>query len=117
RRGKRLRARAAWHFGRGPEYCRGCAALGRDCGQACPYAAHAPASLEGAAAWTAGTACAETTLAGLTMDTAGALAAAREMGATGWAAAELLAAMRAGMVAGAASRWEGPGGPLGESLK
>jgi hypothetical protein len=51
------------------------------------------------------------------MDTAGALAAAREMGATGWAAAELLAAMRAGMVAGAASRREGPGGPLGESLK
>jgi len=87
RRGKRLRARAAWHFGRGPEYCRGCAALGRDGADACPYAAQAPTSLEGHACWAAGTACAEVTMAGLTLDTAGALAAARDLGASGWASA------------------------------
>ncbi len=33
---KRLRARAEWHFGQGPDYCRGCVALDRDCGLACP---------------------------------------------------------------------------------
>ena len=104
---KRLRARAAWHFGRGPEYCRGCAALGRDCADACPYAAHAPASVQGHACWSAGTACAEVTMAGLTLDTAGALAAARDLGASGWAAAELLLAIRIGIAEGSAARREG----------
>ena len=28
-----MRARAAWHFGRGPDYCRGC---GDTCVSACP---------------------------------------------------------------------------------
>ena len=42
-----MRAYAEWHFGLGPDYCRGCAALDRDCGLACPYAAYAPASGEG----------------------------------------------------------------------
>ena len=46
-------------------------------------------------------------MAGLTLDTAGALAAAREMGAAGWAAAELLLAIRIGMAEGAAARREG----------
>ena len=46
-------------------------------------------------------------MAGLTLDTAGALAAAREMGAAGWAATELLLAMRIGMAEGAAARREG----------
>lgn len=46
-------------------------------------------------------------MAGLTLDTAGALAAAREMGATGWPAAELLLAIRIGMAEGAAARREG----------
>jgi hypothetical protein len=56
-------------------------------------------------------------MAGLTLDTAGALAAAREMGASGWAAAELLTAMRLGISAGTATRREEAGGSLGESLK
>ncbi|HEV7266144.1 MAG TPA: hypothetical protein VGN83_14675 [Falsiroseomonas sp.] len=46
-------------------------------------------------------------MAGLTLDTAGALATARELGAAGWAAAELLLAIRAGMAEGAAARREG----------
>ena len=46
-------------------------------------------------------------MGGLTFDTAGALAAAREMGATGWAAAELLLAVRIGMAEGATARREG----------
>ena len=46
-------------------------------------------------------------MAGLTLDTAGALAAARDLGATGWAAAELLLAIRIGMAKGAAARREG----------
>ena len=46
-------------------------------------------------------------MAGLTLDTAGALAAARELGAAGWAAAELLLAIRIGMAEGNAARREG----------
>ena len=46
-------------------------------------------------------------MAGLTLDTAGALAAARDLGATGWPAAELLLAIRIGMAEGAAARREG----------
>ncbi|WP_170979444.1 hypothetical protein [Roseomonas sp. HF4] len=46
-------------------------------------------------------------MAGLTLDTAGALAAARNLGATGWAAAELLLAIRIGMAEGAATHREG----------
>ncbi|WP_199231232.1 hypothetical protein [Falsiroseomonas bella] len=46
-------------------------------------------------------------MAGLTLDTAGALAAARDLGAAGWAAAELLLAIRIGMAEGAAARREG----------
>ena len=78
--------------------------LDRDCGLACPYAAHAPASVEGAACWAAGTTCATATMAGLDLDMPAALATAREMGASGWAAAELLLAMRMGLAAGSAAR-------------
>jgi hypothetical protein len=46
-------------------------------------------------------------MAGLTLDTASALATAREMGAAGWAAAELLLAIRIGMAEGATARREG----------
>ncbi|MDT8333845.1 hypothetical protein RQ831_22580 [Roseomonas gilardii] len=81
--------------------------MGRDCAEACPYAAHAPASIEGHACWVAGTACAEACMAGLTLDTAGALAAARELGAAGRAATELLLAIRIGMVERAAARRDG----------
>ena len=78
---------------------------------ACPYAAHAPTSVEGAACWAAGTTCAAVTMAGLDLDMPAALATAREMGATGWAAAELLLAMRMGLAAGSASRRADPTGP------
>jgi hypothetical protein len=46
-------------------------------------------------------------MAGLTLDAAAALATARELGATGWAATELLLAIRIGMAEGAAARREG----------
>ncbi|WP_270934585.1 hypothetical protein [Falsiroseomonas oryzae] len=41
---------------------------------------------------------------GADLDLAGALAIAREMGATGWAAAELLTALRFGLAEGLAAR-------------
>jgi len=43
-------------------------------------------------------------MVGLDLDMPAALATAREMGATGWAAAELLLAMRMGLAAGSAAR-------------
>ncbi|HEV7264480.1 MAG TPA: hypothetical protein VGN83_06120 [Falsiroseomonas sp.] len=43
----------------------------------------------------------------MTLDTAGALAVARELGAAGWATAELLLAIRIGMAEGSAARREG----------
>ncbi|MBW6401425.1 hypothetical protein KPL78_26480 [Roseomonas sp. HJA6] len=52
-------------------------------------------------------------MTGLTLDTAGALAAAREMSAGGWAAAELLLAIRIGMAEGAAARRDGETKPDG----
>ena len=68
------------------------AALERDCGLACPYAAHAPTSVEGAACWSAGTTCITANVAGLDVDVAGALSVARELGVPSWVAAELLSA-------------------------
>jgi hypothetical protein len=44
------------------------------------------------------------TMAGPDLEMTGALAAAREMGASGWAAVELLAAFRAGLNAAMAQR-------------
>ena len=46
-------------------------------------------------------------MAGLDLDMPAALATAREMGATGWAAAELLLAIRFGMAEGATTHREG----------
>jgi hypothetical protein len=43
-------------------------------------------------------------MAGLDLDMPAALATAREMGASGWAAAELLLAIRMGLAAGSAAR-------------
>ncbi|MFC7543660.1 hypothetical protein ACFQU2_35250 [Siccirubricoccus deserti] len=43
-------------------------------------------------------------MAGLDLDMPAALATAREMGASGWDAAELLLAMRMGLAAGSAAR-------------
>lgn len=50
-------------------------------------------------------------MAGLDLDMPAALATAREMGATGWAAAELLLAMRMGLAAGSAARRTDPPEP------
>jgi hypothetical protein len=46
-------------------------------------------------------------MGGLSLDMPAALAAARDLGAMGWAAAELLLAIRVGMAEGAAARREG----------
>lgn len=54
--------------------------------------------------WSAGTASMTATSIGADLDLAGALAVAREMGATGWAAAELLTAVRLGLAEGLAAR-------------
>ena len=50
-------------------------------------------------------------MAGLDLDMPAALAIAREMGASGWAAAELLLAMRMGLAAGSAARRTDLSGP------
>jgi hypothetical protein len=60
--------------------------------------------VEGAAVWSAGTACVTATGIGADFDLAGALAIARELCATGWAAAEHLTALRLGLAEGLATR-------------
>jgi hypothetical protein len=50
-------------------------------------------------------------MASLDLDMPAALATAREMGASGWAAAELLLAMRMGLATGSAARRTDPPGP------
>lgn len=49
-------------------------------------------------------------MAGLDLDMPAALATAREMGASGWALAELLLAIRMGLAAGSAARRTDPPG-------
>ena len=49
-------------------------------------------------------------MAGLDLDMPAALATAREMGLSGWAAAELLLALRMGLAAGSAARRTDPPG-------
>lgn len=49
-------------------------------------------------------------MAGLDLDMPAALTTAREMGATGWASAELLLAMRMGLAAASAARRTDPTG-------
>ena len=49
-------------------------------------------------------------MAGLDLDMPSTLATAREMGACGWAAAELLLAMRMSLAAGSAARRTDPPG-------
>ena len=71
---------------------------------ACPYAANAPGSVEAAACWAAGTTCATATMAGIDLDMPAAIATAREMGAAGWGAAELLLAVRVGIASASAAR-------------
>jgi hypothetical protein len=59
--GKRLRELAEWHFGEGPDYCRGCVETEAPCARAEPWACRyrelQPQSEEGAAAWGLITAC------------------------------------------------------------
>jgi hypothetical protein len=50
-------------------------------------------------------------MAGLDLDMPAALATAREMGATGWGAADLLLALRVGLAVGSAARRTDPPGP------
>ena len=50
-------------------------------------------------------------MVGVDLDMPAALTTAREMGASGWAAAELLLAMRMGLGAGSAARRTDPPGP------
>ncbi len=50
-------------------------------------------------------------MTGLDLDMPAALATARDMGASGWAAAELLLAMRMGLANGTAARRADPPGP------
>jgi hypothetical protein len=60
--------------------------------------------VEGAAVWNAGTACVMATGIGADLDVTAALVMARELGACGWAAAELLTALRLGLTEGLAAR-------------
>jgi hypothetical protein len=52
-------------------------------------------------------ACVTPGVTALELDMAGALATAREMGAVGWAAADMIAAVGAGIAAGCATRRDG----------
>jgi hypothetical protein len=54
--------------------------------------------------WAAANACVVATTAGMDLDMAASRALAREGGAAGWSLVELLAAVRAGLAAGAAKR-------------
>ncbi len=54
--------------------------------------------------WSAGTACVTASSVGADLDLACALAMARELGASGWAVAELLTALRLGLAEGLAAR-------------
>ena len=73
---------------------------------ACPYAAHAPASVDGAAVWAAANASVRAGMTSLEIDLPGALAMATGMGAHHWAACDLIAAFRGGMFAGLEARRE-----------
>jgi hypothetical protein len=68
------------------------------CGHKCPYDAHAPESAEGYTAWNAATACIQADMNGISMDMPAALSLMREGDVSGWAAAQLLVAIRAGMM-------------------
>lgn len=81
--------------------------MDRDCGIGCPYAQHAPETTEGAACWLSGMASVKAGMSALEIDMTGALAAAREMGAAGWAVPEMLASFAAGMRAGGEKRQAG----------
>lgn len=56
-------------------------------------------------------------MTGLSLDMAAALSAARELGAAGWASAELLLAIRTGMAEGTTLEGGALKRRLGESLK
>lgn len=68
---------------------------------------HAPESIEGGACWFAATSCVRGEMGGATVDMSAALAVARESDVTGWAAARLIAAVRAGLGEAMAKRSKG----------
>ncbi|GIX10377.1 hypothetical protein [Elioraea sp.] len=83
--------------------------MARDCGAACPYAANAPETVEGAACWRAAAAAITPDFAGARLDVASALAVAASLGAQGWIAAELLGAIAAGLADAQAARRDAAG--------
>lgn len=99
-----MRARAAWHGGGGPEYCRGCAATERDCGPVCPYAANAPTTIEGASCWQAAMLCIVPGFASAHLDIPAALRITESLGVPPALALTLLGALRQGLLEGLASR-------------
>jgi hypothetical protein len=56
-------------------------------------------------------------MAGITLNIANALAAARDLGAQGWAASEMLMAMRIGMAEGNTERHASASGPCIEGAQ
>jgi hypothetical protein len=73
----------------------------------CPYAAHAPETVEGAACWRAAAAAITADFAGARLDMPSALALAGSLGAQAWVAAELLGAIAAGLAEAQAVRRDG----------
>ncbi len=108
---KRLTALAAWHFGGGASYCRGCALQGRACAEGrpgpdstqCPYHAHEPLTDAGWAAWDTVLRCqGQLRLSGngmvLGLDLATGMTLGTALGHAPAALAELLPAGEAGLV-------------------
>jgi hypothetical protein len=112
RRKKRLKARAEWHFGGGPEYCVSCTRLDRPCargetgcdGRRCPYLEHAPLTDAGWQAWDVLTRCAgqlrlaPNGAAVIGIDFTAAIALATALGYEARSVAELLPAGEVGLI-------------------
>lgn len=109
RRGKRIRALATWHWGRGPEYCRDCRALGEPCATTerwrCRYLELAPRAAAGAAVWGLVNACGQVLRFGvwgqvMGLDWDRLFLVAGELGVPREALIRLLPALEAGLLAG-----------------
>jgi hypothetical protein len=87
-------------------------AIGRDCGLACPDRANAPASIEGAAAWSAAMACCTSRDGALSVDVPAAVVLARSLDEAipAWAALALITATAEGVAD--ATRRQREAGPL-----
>ena len=123
RRKKRLRARAEWHFGGGPEYCSNCTQLDRPCakgeagcdGHRCPYIEHAPLTDAGWQAWDVLARCAgqlrlaPNAFVVIGLDLSATIALATALGYNARFVAELLPAAEAGLVKALNERLDSPG--------